>query len=284
MEPVRALNLPEAAARRVHRVRRLIRSAAHRYAVSWLPRSSPASDRAVTIVVPMAEKDLALAPLCIAHLKKNLQHPISKIVIPGQKSKPLADFCRDHNYVYLDENDLLPECIRTLDYRADGRNSAFSYVDDDLVFACDSDTLFLRPFSMLEGRRQVLFEADEYIDSYHEMSMRLLGPHQRHRWSFVAHCMLFQRDVMTSLLHEIEIRHAMPWPDAIVKNLNRTVGPGLSEFELYGNYLTNRFPDRFVGKYWYNCKQRLRRGDGSAVALDARSVRRFNSVSDHVGS
>jgi hypothetical protein len=278
---------------RSHAIARRLRSAAHRYVLAWLPRTYPASDRPVTVMVPMAEKDLTLAPRCIAHLKQNLRHPITRIVVPGQKSKALADFCRDNGYVYIDENDVLPECIKSLAYVADGRNrngwirqqalklGAFGFVDDELVFACDSDTLFLRPFAMLQGERQVLFEADEYIDSYHEMSMRLLGPHQRYRWSFVAHCMLFQRDVMTSLLNDIEARHRMPWPDAIVSCLDRTVGPGLSEFELYGNYLHCRFPDRFVGKYWYNCKLRLRR-DGASV--DAGSVRRFNSVSDHVGA
>lgn len=241
----------------------------------------------------MAEKDLALAPRCIAHLQRYLLHPIDSIVVAGQKSRRLADFCREHGYVYIDENDVLPEHIKSLEYRADGRNrngwirqqtlklGAFDFLPGDLVFACDSDTVFLRPFSMLDGDRQVLFEADEYIDSYHDMSERLLGPHPRHRWSFVAHCMLFQRDVMTALLRDIEQRHTSTWTQAIVTCLDRSIGPGLSEFELYGNYLVDRFPDRFVGRYWYNCKRELRR-DGAL--LDAGAMRRFNSVSDHVGS
>lgn len=297
LQPVDLKAIPDGVARRdtpLHGVVRRLRSAVYRYGLAWLPRSYPPSDVPLSIVVPMAEKDLVLGPHCLAHLKQHLQHPITRIVVPGQKSKALADFCRDNGYQYIDENDLLPDCIKTLAYQADGRNrngwirqqtlklSSFNYVDGELVFVCDSDTIFLRPFSMLEGSRQVLFEADEYIDSYHDMSMRLLGPHARYRWSFVTHCMLFQRPIMQALHREIEARHGMAWQEAIVKCLDTSVGAGMAEFELYGNYVYTRYPDAFIGRYWYNRKVPLRGARDVELAEADWRLRRFNSVSDHV--
>jgi len=277
---------------KAHKWQRRLRSLLNRYALSYLPRPFPSSTRPITLVVPLAAKDLVVAGRSIAAIKRNLRHPITEVVIPGQSHPDLKAFCAENGFRYIDENDVLPEKVKNFKYVVDGANrngwvrqqvlklSAFDYIEADNIFVCDADTIFLRPFSLFEGDKQILFEADEYVLPYHAMNKRLLGPIPRYQWSFVAHCMLFQRHLVKDLHAKIEAYHHKPWLDAVLDNIDHTTEAGLSEYDLYGNFLFNYHREAFVGRYWFNRKTRLR-SDGDVEAAIAKYGSRFNSVSDH---
>ena len=87
--------------------------------------------------------------------------------------------------------------------------------------------------------------------------------------------MLFQRDVLAELTRDIEARHGCGLVSAILKNLDTTTVAGLSEYELYGNYLMHTRPGAACTRYWYNVKAKT-------LGRSACAARRFNSISDHV--
>ena len=242
--------------------------------------------------MPLAVKDLSIAGHSIAGIRRHLQHPLTEVVVAGQAHPDLRDFCDANGFRYIDENAVLPEVVRSFDYVANGYNrngwirqqvlklSVFDYINAENVFVCDADTIFIRPFSVFEGSKQILFEADDYTLPYQAMNQRLLGPLRRYRWSFVAHCMLFQRHLLRDLQACIESHSGKPWLDAVLANIDHASDSSLSEYDLYGNFLFNYHPDAFVGRYWFNRKARLRTEQDRGKAF-ARYGGRFNSVSDH---
>ena len=267
---------------------RQLRYRLHRHVISWWPRRYAASARPVTVLMPLAVKDLARAHVALGALREHLLHPIERVVVPGQKSAEIARFCADHGAVYVDETEVLPRAVLDLDYTARGYNlngwmrqqilklTAPSYAGAGDFAVFDSDTVLLRGVSFFEGARQILFTADEYVGDYHAMNERLLGPLPRQPRSFVAHFMLFQADVLAELTRAVEARQGCSLTEAVLKNLDRSTVSGLSEYELYGNFLMHTRPDAACARYWYNVKAKSLR-PGARF-----SARRFNSVSDHV--
>ncbi|MEO1092651.1 MAG: DUF6492 family protein [Pseudomonadota bacterium] len=264
---------------------------AHRYALAWLPRATATQGEPVSVLVPLAEKDLPTLPVCLASLRANLMHEIRAVHVVGQRSARIEAVCREAGVNYTPEDEVLPGSLVDVAYVAGGRNrggwlrqqllklSWPAFIDAERVVAVDSDTRLLRPlaFQTADGR-DVLFTADEYEAGYARATDRLLGPGRRCSWSFVAHTMLFDRVVMTALQSHIAARAGTPWLDAIIAAVDRTIGAGLSEFDLYGTYRWRSHPDRVVTRYWYNRKVDLTTLRTPRVRSP---LRRFNFLSCH---
>jgi aminopeptidase N len=62
-------------------------------AVSFLPRHYPRSDKPLTIMIPLAEKDVARAGRAVETLRLHVLHPVSEIVVAGQDSDAIRAFC-----------------------------------------------------------------------------------------------------------------------------------------------------------------------------------------------
>ena len=224
-------------------------------------------------------------------MRAHLRHPIAEIVVPGQDHDDLRAFCAGIGVRYVNEKEALPGSVLDFDYAIGGLDMngwirqqmlkllAFRFLDAENVLVFDADTFLMRDISLFEGNRQVLFLADEYTGSFHAMTEKLLGPAPRHKRSFIAHFMLFQRDLMAGLESGIGRHCGCGMVEAILGRLDRTITASLSEFELYGNYLHRFHPERFAGRYWYNIK--IAPGDARGLEELERRFGRFNSVSAH---
>ena len=274
------------------KVPRQLRRRIHETVLSRLPRRYPASDRAVTVLIPLAAKDAAKATRCVEAIRRHLRHPVTEIVVAGQDHDAVRDFCRDACVRYVNEKDVLPGEVLNLAYTLGGTLNmngwirqqmlkllAFRYLDAENILAFDADTFLMRDISLFDGERQVLFLSDEYTGSFHAMTEKLLGPTPRHNRSFIAHFMLFQRDLMAGLEAAIGRHCGCGMVEAILGRLDRTITASLSEFELYGNYLHRFHPERVAGRYWYNIK--IAPGDARGLEKLEKQYRRFNSVSAH---
>jgi Family of unknown function (DUF6492) len=267
---------------------RRLRSHFHRYAWSWLPRSYGESDRHVVVVMPLAEKDLDVAKFCIAGIRRFLRHPVDRIVAPSQSSRVIEQFCRRHDVEYIEEQTVLSPNVLNFNYRNGWirqqllKLTACSYLDGDNFLVIDSDTVLARELSFFEGSKQILWTADDLVDDYHPFTQEMIGVVRRHPYSFVTHCMLFQRPLLLELQRVIEERFKVNWVDAILSSIRTGTTAGMSEYELYAHFLLKYHPEAFVTKYWYNKKVSLR---GGIDAARARALgRRFNFLSDHVQS
>ena len=108
----------------------------------------------------------------------------------------------------------------------------------------DSDVVFLRPVSFsLEGVRFPYSRATEYHEPYRDAYRRLLGDEPPSGYSFVAHHMLFDQELLDELLREIEARHGKPWHEAILDAVDFDKQSSFSEWDLYGHWVVSRHPE-----------------------------------------
>lgn len=270
---------------------RLIRKRFHKRIWCYVPRTFERSDKPLTVLIPLAAKDVQRARLAIESIRRHVLHPLTDIVIAGQDSEVIRDLCRELRVRYINEDDVLPPNVKAPRFNGDGplrvrgwvrqqllKLTCFDYLDAENVLVFDADTYLVRDLAFFAGDRQILFLSDEYTKKYEYLLRFLLGPIKRHPRSFIAHFMLFQRDVMKGLNERINQTCGMTLPDAVLAKLEQA-NKNLSEYEIYGNYMYNFEPNRFVVRYWYN--QNLPaswRRDLSAI--EAR-YRHMNSVSDH---
>jgi Family of unknown function (DUF6492) len=255
----------------------------HRHVLAYLPRTFAPSKQSVTIIMPLATKDLQHAEHALERWRGNLLHPIESVIVPGQSSVEIAAFCERVGARYIDETSVLPDAIKEFDYRPRGlpyngwirqqilKLMADEFAPGEKLLLIDSDTWPNRPIAFMRNDRPVLYISDEYEPAYHVSIDRLLGPLRHSRRSFIAHCMLFERDVLQAMKRAIEDHCCKPWPDAILSALDPTVECCFSEYEMYGHYVMNFRPDRFQTEYWYNAKDNGRR-----------NLKRYNFVSEHI--
>ena len=217
--------------------------------------------------MPLALKDLYRAEISLASIRRHVRHPIDNIVVVGQDKAEIRAFCSEHSMTYINENDVLPLAMIDYNYRTYGQSkpttfvlqqliklSAFDFMDADNVLVHDADTYFMRDVAFFVGDRQILFVSDEYTKSYERLLLEFIGPIKRYHRSFVAHSMIFQRRLVERLNHKVRNIRGRNVIDAILENIEIADRGGLSEYELYGNFLNSFHSEDFVTRYWYNRK------------------------------
>ena len=275
------------------KIPRKLRQAFFQYIWSFLPRHFAPSDVPLSVLIPLAVKDIEQAGLALQSIRTCLSHPIEHIYIVGQNDDRIRAFCTQNAVIYLNEEDILPESIINLTYEVGGKSqngwirqqiiklTAFAFINAETILVHDADTVLIRPISFLDkNHRQLLFTSDEYLASYHRMTEKLIGPTRRYPRSFIAHGMLFQRDVMDDLHRFIRSQGRMEVHEAVIAYLDQSKGLALSEYELYGNYLYNHHKARIYLRYWYNYQ--ITRPTAMDLTSLQRKFGRFNSVSRHI--
>ena len=84
--------------------------------------------------------------------------------------------------------------------------------------------------------------AEEHNEPYFTEIRRLLPDLKLCSFSFISHQMVFHAKVLKKLKSEIATNGAA-WFTTILNTIERTVLSPFSEYELYGNYIANRFPE-----------------------------------------
>ncbi|MBR5850157.1 MAG: hypothetical protein IKZ12_03755 [Alistipes sp.] len=205
----------------------------------------------IDLVMPVCEKDLEILPLALEGVRHQVQHPIAAIYIVAAPSPVVEAFCREHGCHFVDERTVLgyDACSLNVKITPSGRDRSgwiFQQLlklsgcigTSDYFLTMDSDHILLRPHTFLaEDRRTVFYGSREYHAPYYANMKRLIGLEANSRLSYVAHKMLFSRSELAELRSEIERKQGMPWDQAILASLDRTVLSGFSEFELYGNFV-----------------------------------------------
>ncbi|MEP5625311.1 MAG: DUF6492 family protein, partial [Hyphomicrobiales bacterium] len=169
---------------------------------------------------------------------------------------------------YIDENDVLPQIAKDDEFVLNGRNRngwmrqqiikllAFNLVPEaESILIFDTDTAPINPVSFRKNGNPILFSSNEFICSYHKMATVLTGLPRQSRYSFVAHCMMFEKHWLEKLQHKIEQHTGLPWIEAIYKNLDKTTDAAFSEYELYGDFVYQMADKGKVKReYWHNRK------------------------------
>lgn len=113
------------------------------------------------------------------------------------------------------------------------------HISDDIVICIDSDTAFIRPFSVdhvMENGKIGLLDVDyrdASIDKWTRVSESLLGLPRNSVdvRNHVAHLVPWVRNHVVDMLHHIEKTQNKPWQIALARRLT------FSEYTLYGAYI-----------------------------------------------
>lgn len=126
---------------------------------------------------------------------------------------------------------------------------AFVEPEDDYYLIWDADTVPLRPMRFFDSQgRMLLTRATEFHRPYFDTYRRLFGSDPNRECSFIAQHMIIQKSVVREMLELIDRR--VPGQDHWALKIMRVLEPVhpnlFSEYETYGHYIKNRYPDRVI--------------------------------------
>lgn len=219
------------------------------------------------VIIPYHKKDSKVIQECIRSCKKYIKeirniyiitndqfsfHEEQGVFLTSQDkffgSKPTISYIKN----YWDEENKL------LSYRAGwifqqfikmGASYSIEGITDN-YFVVDADVILLRPIEFLKNNGQTLMlEGEKVHEPYLTCYKKLvdLDPCFPPK-SFVNPVVLLNKNIMTELLDHIEKLHDMPWYDAILKNMDLYELSPFSEFQTYGEYVFNKYPDFYIFK------------------------------------
>lgn len=256
-------------------------------------RRSQSRGEPVTILLPVIAKDLAGLEHTLASIRHYLRHPIERVVIVSPVDAKIAKFAKDNDAEHIVETDMLPRAM--LDINAHTKDSrkigwirqqmikmyANEYLGAQRILTCDSDTVFIQNVSFeTENGKMILFQTEEYRPSYEAMVKTLLGIKPLTQFNHVAHCMMFDKDLMQGLKEAITAHCGQDWVSAIKSAVESEESGDLSEFELYASYAKRTYPDKLASRYWYNRK--VKPQVLSQWKKPPQKVKSYNFLSSHI--
>lgn len=229
-----------------------------------LPRTSDVSDVALDVIIPTCSKDFRTLSTTIDSVRKNVKHPIGKIMIVAPRGE-IENFCSEQNVSFVDENTVLPITKSDIHYAPKGHDrsgwifqqllklNSDTLTDKKYFLIVDSDTVFSRPQTFVDTKGRMLLNcSDEYHGPYFETYKKLIPLNKRYEKSFVCHHMLFSVEYLCELKNMINAHTGQIWWRAILSNLDNFEESCFSEYETYGNFMKFFHPDAIYLRYWYN--------------------------------
>ncbi len=209
--------------------------------------------------VPFHPKDQRTLSFCVRGIRARVRPPPSRVVlISGLLGRAVMREVSRLGVEWLDEARALAEaglrerpavCAGGVDrsgwiVQQILKWEARRHVRGEFYLVVDADTVFLRPTRLVEGGRGVLFERPGAYAPYLATYARLLGRPAANDRSFINHFMVFHRPTLDALVEAIGARAGGTWVEAVLAALDPAEGSSFSEFETYGHFATEQFPER----------------------------------------
>ncbi len=247
------------------------------------------STQEIDIVIPIVRKDIAILPLCIEGIKSCVSHPVKAIYIVAPDDEEIISFCKANGIKYIDERSVLgfgPKEVNLIVTNSAGiTENRSGWLFQQLLklsgkvgtcdnYLCiDSDHILMRPHTFIdENERPVFYLTSQKHKAYYENLSRLVDLDKYTFLGYVAHKMIFNRQNLEKLHQMIKQKNGKDWMQAIIDGYDRTQGSGFSEFELYGNFVSEK-------KFLPWKQKKLRYKDLSDYqTLKRRYGKRFRSV------
>ena len=261
----------------------------NRRVVSRFTQDDEASNHPIALMVPVAPKDCARAARSIPLMQQRIKHPLERVAIVAPLTPETQDLASSLGIDLIDEAEPLADLLGDRAATASGWiKQQFLKLNCPKILSCedvltmDSDTYPLRPVTFCDpDGRLILYNGDPNQAPFHRFTKAALGRLPQRPSNFVAHCMLFHGPFLSALHTEIEARHGKPWTEALldlVAQPSAKVG-SMSEFDLYGQFVTKTFPTRSTQRWYANIKVTADEFSGAAPLPTWK--RRFRFVSNH---
>ena len=216
------------------------------------------------ILIPVAEKDIDVLGRVVKGLKENLRHPIGRIIAVGPETNKVKFVSIAEGCEFIAEDSILPVRKEDIDYFVKGMDrsgwlfqqllkwSGDQICTEDNYLVMDADTILIRPQVFEVGGKFVLLHSDEHHQPYFDLYKRLFGSETKTALSFVSHQMLMNKGLIGQLKQELQLRHGANWLEVLFANIDGSQVSGMSEYELYGQWLLANHPERIEREYWFN--------------------------------
>lgn len=237
------------------------------------PESSVNSDsecHPLQVVTTCRREDLPVLLLTVPKLFENLAIETLFVICPNRDCSAMTASLGSAAVV-LSEDDFLPGMTSAALRNYGGHippkeigwyfqqflklQFAYTEPEKDHYLIWDADTIPVRPLSFFNSQgRMLLTKAREYHVPYFETYKRILHEEPNRQFSFIAQHMLIQKSVAREMLERIAALapDQRNWAWAILSSF-QAHGPSLfSEYETYGHYIKNHYPERveFVERKW----------------------------------
>lgn len=226
------------------------------------------------VIILFHYKDLPVVHFCIKGCLKNLNcrniYVISNAVnkrffekydqvefieedsfIPGLTRERIINLWQQKNKKYVDKSALwfYQQLLKmAVCYRIKNLSSHYLLLDSDVVF--------LRPATMIDKKRSLMSISSEYHRPYFKMMKRILKFHPYRQYSFIAHHQMISKNIMRQMLKKISGKKAWRnhWYQQIIDNYDFKEKNGFSEYETYGHFLKEFYPQFFKLRFlkWSN--------------------------------
>ncbi len=207
------------------------------------------SDVPLDIVIPIVEKDIPTAKYTIKSIKGLLMHPINKIYIVAPESEKLKKFAKDNDLVFIKENNVLPKFSDKKTQKGWIKQqylklNADSFVEKDNFLVIDADMILMRAHVFIYKGKTIFNVYRDYSLERKKFVERVTGVKKFYNLDFTAHHMLFNKQKLKLLKADLENKYKKVWFDAL-NDLDLEDG-NFSEYELYANYMLNKYPNEFM--------------------------------------
>jgi len=207
------------------------------------------------ILITIAEKDFVKLRFLYDSILINIFdfskiHIISNVEIPMKYRVPTAEYHLDEDVIDFDFNRFTGNILKRQGWYKQQFIKLFQEVTQDNYLVIDSDVVFLRPLSICDAKgSSFFFGKDQYNSPYFELMTKVLKINKAHPHSFINEIMFFQRSIIKSLLKYVGVSK-QGFFDLLVPALNEANEiSGFSEYEMYGNYVKEHFPDAYAYVY-----------------------------------
>ena len=246
------------------------------------------------VVIFVVPKDCDILPICVQSIRKNLKHPIKNIYIVAPDSKDINIIAERLGCIFVDEDTVLPLQKKDIEYTSfEGVDRSGWLFKQLLIFGIektlnlqnyyviDADTLLVTPQVFEKNNKLVLLHSDEFHVPYFDVYHNLIGSYPEVLLSFVAHQMIFSKEIVTSLKLFLEERFGTSWIQAILDCTDYSSQSGFSEYELYGNWALKTCKNQFTREYWFNFSENKKAVPLDLDFFELKYGSRYRSVSLH---
>lgn len=224
------------------------------------------------IIIPVIYRDYSFLKKTLRYLNKYLT-PEKVYIITDIRFKRFLphNILKDEKYIVVDENclyegltlDFMKKSFSKLGRTKIGAGWYFQqflkmafalsdYCNTDYYLSWDSDTLPLCKIDFFNENGKPFFTMKtEHHAPYFDAIEKLFGITKTNSRSYIAENMMFNKSIMINLINTIQTNNQLKgsaWFEKILEALDpESVSPmGFSEFESYGNYCLNYYPEHYV--------------------------------------
>ncbi len=207
----------------------------------------PMSQVPIDIIIPVIEKDAQTLVLTIDSVRGNILQPITNIYLVAPESVKLRKIAQEKKCNFVLENTVLP-VFSTKTNRKGWMKQQYLKLNADTIgtnehfLIIDADTILIRPQIFATEHKEVLNILHDYWLCRKKMAKAALGFEKFHNVDFTSHHMLMCKTKLQALKKHLQDLHGKPWQDAL-DTLDVPEG-SFSEYELYGNFVAQRFADQ----------------------------------------